>query len=171
MSALGRAAVLAMIAGALLAGCGSPGYAGKKVATLRTEGKPAPAEQAKSDEDRYREFEKCMAEHGVVFPKSQEEAENFQPDEDAMRAGDEACRNLLPNGGQPPPLDARQLDEMRDQAKCMREHGVDVPDPDPNNPYPAFGSGGEDQETLQRAFEACMGGSVAVESPAAEPTK
>jgi hypothetical protein len=174
MSALGRVAVLAMIIGVLLAGCGNPGYTGKKVATLRTEGKPAPTEQAKSDEDRNREFDKCMAEHCVVLPKSREDAENFQPDLDAMRTAEEACRDLLPNGGQPPPLDAKQLDEMRTQAKCMREHGVDVPDPDPNNPYPVFGNGGEDAETMQKAFEACMGGSASsgpVESPAAEPTK
>jgi hypothetical protein len=161
-----RVAVLALVL--LLAGCGTPEYTGKKVATLRTEGRPPPAEQAKSDEDRFREFEKCMGDHGVTFPKSQEEAENFQPDMDAMREADDACRQLLPNGGQPPPLDAKQLDEARKQAKCMREHGIDMPDPDPNNPYPGF-SGDADQDTLQKALEDCMGAPAA--EPAPEPTK
>lgn len=170
MSAQGRVAVLAVIIGVLLAGCGSPGYTGKKVATLRTEGKAAPAAPAMSDEDKYRQFEKCMEEHGVVFPKSPEDAENFQPDMEAMQAADEACRNLLPNGGQPPPLDPKQLDQLREQAKCLREHGVDAPDPDPNNPYLSFNE--QDPEAMQKAMEACMGGgggAVATAVPA--PTK
>lgn len=173
MSANGRVAVLAMIMAVVLAGCGSPGYTGKKVATLRTEGKAPTVTQAKSDEDKYRDFEKCMADHGVVFPKNEEEAKDFQPDEDALMAGEQACRSLLPNGGQPPPLDPKQLDEMRAQAKCMREHGVDMPDPDPNNPYPAFGGPDVDQDTVQKAFEACMGGGGQVEiaTPVPEPTK
>jgi hypothetical protein len=161
---------LAALLAAAVAGCGTPEYTGKKVATLRTEGKaPASAAPAKSDEDRFREFEKCMEEHGVRIPKSPEEAQDFQPDEEAMRTADEACRHLLPNGGQPPPLDARQLDEMRQMAKCVREHGVDMPDPDPNNPYPNFGAD-VDPEVLQKAFEACSG-AVASASPAPEPTK
>jgi hypothetical protein len=163
-----RAAALAAIMAVLIAGCASPGYQGKKVATLRTEGKPAAAAAARSDEERMHDFEKCMDDHGVRFPKSEEEARNFQPDEQAIRDGDEACRHLLPNGGQPPPLDAKQLDEMRQQAKCMREHGVDMPDPDPNNPYPAMKVAPADQDTMQKAFEACMGGGG---TAAPEPTK
>ena len=42
-----------------------------------------------------------------------------------------ACRKYMPNGGKPP--SAAQQQEMRDAAlkfaRCMREHGVDVPDP------------------------------------------
>jgi len=164
-----RVVAVVVAAAVLLAGCASPGYQGKKVATLRTGGNAATAEPARSDEDKSRDYEKCMADHGVRFPKSEEEARNFQPDEQAMREGDEACRPLLPNGGQPPPLDAKQLDEMRQQAKCLREHGVDMPDPDPNNPYPAPAN--VDPETMRKAFEACSGGSVTIATGAAEPTK
>jgi hypothetical protein len=170
MPANGRIVVLIMIIAAVLAGCGTPEYTGKKVATLRTEGKPPPATQVKSDEDRIREFEKCLAEHGIVYPKSAEEAQDFNPDTETMMDADAACRHLLPNGGQPPPLDPKQLDEMRAQAKCMREHGIDMPDPDPNNPYPAFGGANVDQEAMQKAFEECMGG-VQASAPAPEPTK
>jgi hypothetical protein len=165
--------VAGLIMAVVLAGCGTPEYTGKKVATLRTEGKPPAATQAKSDEDRYREYEACMASHGIVFPKNEEEAQDFNPGSDQMMAAEGECRHLMPNGGQPPPLDAKQLDEMRAQAKCMREHGIDMPDPDPNNPYPMFTGANVDQEAMQKAFEECMGVKVEVEAPAPapEPTK
>jgi hypothetical protein len=162
-----RVAGVAAIMAALLAACGSPDYHGKKVATLRTEGKPATATPARSDEDRMHDFQKCMEEHGVRFPKSEEEARDFHPDEGAMQEANEACVPLLPNGGQPPKLDAKQLDELRQQAKCMREHGVDMPDPDPNNPYPAM-KAPLDEETMRKATDACFGGGP---SGAPEPTK
>ena len=41
-----------------------------------------------------------------------------------------ACKKLLPNGGEPPKPSAEDLDKMRKQAKCLREHGIDVQGPD-----------------------------------------
>jgi len=77
-------------------------------------------------------------------------------DEAKVKAADEACKHLLPNGGVPPKLDAAQLDKLRQQATCMREHGVNMPDPDPNNPgIKIEGSG--DPEKDKAASEACMG--------------
>ena len=53
------------------------------------------------------------------------------------------------------------MDRLLEFAQCMREHGVDVPDPDPN----AFSPGGEggrpfggldlDDADASAAFEAC----------------
>lgn len=163
----GGALLTAMLV--LLAGCTDTAYHGRKVATLRTGGAATSAEPVLSDEDRAHQFEKCMADRGIRFPKSGEEAQDFQPDQDALQAAEEACRHLLPNGGQPPPMDPKQLDDLRAQAKCMREHGVDIPDPDPNNPYIAINSD-VDQAALQKAAEACQGGPNS-SAPVAEPTR
>ena len=42
-------------------------------------------------------------------------------DQDEGRGGEEKCRELLPNGGEPPSRHAEQLEQMREFAKCMRE--------------------------------------------------
>ena len=55
-----------------------------------------------------------------------------RPDQAKFEAAQKACRQYLPNGGEPPKLDAEQLEKMRTYARCMRENGVpDFPDPQP----------------------------------------
>jgi hypothetical protein len=54
------------------------------------------------------------------------------PDPKAMQAADEACRHLLPQGGMGGPnatMDPALADQMLKFARCMRDHGVDMPDP------------------------------------------
>ena len=50
-----------------------------------------------------------------------------------MDAAMEACKDKLPNGGTPPSLNPQQQEQLREFAQCMRDHGVDMPDPDPNS--------------------------------------
>jgi hypothetical protein len=69
-----------------------------------------------------------------------------------------ACRSQLPNGGAPPSLSPEQLDALRVFAKCMRDHGVDMPDPDPNAGGLGLARGGRfdfNNPAFQKAFEAC----------------
>ena len=59
-------------------------------------------------------------------------------DKDAFAAAEKACRPLLPQGGVNGPggeIDPEFQDKMLAFAKCMREHGIDMPDPQ-------FGTGG-----------------------------
>jgi hypothetical protein len=70
----------------------------------------------------------------------------------------------MPNAGAPPPVDAKQLDEGRKQAQCLREHGIDARDPTPDNPWPGF-EVNPDSEQGRKAMEDCMG------MPKAEPTQ
>ena len=54
------------------------------------------------------------------------------PDPKAMEAADKACRALLPSGtlGDPSAtMDPAIADQLLAFAKCMRDHGVDFPDP------------------------------------------
>ena len=159
---------LVVAAFALVTACGAGDGGGNKVASLSDPATPSNQQQAGDgtggDEQKMREFTKCMREHGVDMPDPKTgpdggtmiEVHGEPGDEDKVKAADEACKHLLPNGGQPPKLDAAQLDKMREQAKCLREHGVNVPDPDPNNPgFTIQGSGDQDKD--KAAFEACMG--------------
>jgi hypothetical protein len=91
------------------------------------------------DQEQLLRFARCMREHGVQMddPKAGEgiklpdvvDPQTAQKVQTAM----EACRQYLPNGGQPQKLDPGQLDQLRKFSQCMRDHGIkNFPDPDPN---------------------------------------
>jgi len=155
-------------AGALLtlAACGSNGGSGDDgVASLNGSDKQSNQAQAsdnKSDEDKMRDFTKCMREHGIDMPEPDAngritaKAIGGPEDGDKMQKADEACRSLLPNGGKPKPLSPEELDKQRKIAKCMRDHGVDMPDPDPNNPGMAITLGADgDKDKMDKAMKDC----------------
>jgi hypothetical protein len=84
------------------------------------------------------EYARCMREHGIDMPDPQpgrrglqlRQPEGVSPQK--MRAADEACRKYL-EAVKPPELSEEQKKEFRDaalaHAQCMREHGIDFPDP------------------------------------------
>jgi hypothetical protein len=141
------------------AACGSPSGAGAEVASADGSGGTAEVKDAaarKVDAEKAGlEFAKCMREHGVDVPDPQSGGDGFimvspAPGEVAagestaggpvdgqalpeeFRAADEACRHflddLIQDGG--PRMDAEAQDRALAFAKCMREHGIDMPDPD-----------------------------------------
>lgn len=57
----------------------------------------------------------------------------------AWDAAIRACQQLLPGGGEPAAADPQQLEGLRLYAACMREHGVEMTDPDPNTGKSQFG--------------------------------
>jgi uncharacterized protein involved in copper resistance len=83
-------------------------------------------------------FAKCMREHGVDMPDPQPGERGFQVVESngmppaKARAAEEACRKYL-DAIKPPELTDAQKKEFQEaalaHARCMREHGIDVPDP------------------------------------------
>jgi hypothetical protein len=91
-------------------------------------------------EEAMLEFAECMRDHGVDMPDPQfedgglvriEAGPGRDIDEDEFEAANEACRKLLPNGGEPPSEEemAEMEDAMLEFAECMRDHGIDMPDP------------------------------------------
>jgi hypothetical protein len=123
-----------------LSGCAAEGEA-PQVASAGGGVKPSGgASVAPDDAARGREFAKCMRAAGVDMPDPGPDGLVAMP---AQAAGDEAsaeqmnaalekCRELLPNGGEPPKASAEDLAKARDYAKCLRENGVPgFPDPDP----------------------------------------
>ena len=83
----------------------------------------------------------------------------------AMQEADKACRDLLPSGmiGDPSAtMDPAVADQMLAFAKCMREHGIDFPDPkfEGGGVSVALGENGEggidpSSDEFQAAQEAC----------------
>jgi hypothetical protein len=49
----------------------------------------------------------------------------------AWDAAMSACRQLLPGGGVPAAPSPQELEGLRAYAVCMREHGIELTDPDP----------------------------------------
>jgi hypothetical protein len=176
-----RLAVVATVMFALTA-CAGGGGDGDQVASLN--GDPntnSPAQNAddKADEDKMREFTKCMREHGVEMPEPDAEGRikveahsnaDGSGNHEAMDKAHEACRTLLPNGGKPKPMSPEDLDKARQRAKCMRDHGVDMPDPDPNSPGITTRLGENvDKDKMEKAFKECGMGEAVGAAPAAPP--
>jgi hypothetical protein len=100
---------------------------------------------SKSPEDARLEFVKCMRDHGVEAD-AETDGDNFSvsiggaggvkgagPGEgdDKMDAAMEACKDKMPRFGEDlsPEERAKLDDALLEFAKCMRSHGVDMPDP------------------------------------------
>jgi hypothetical protein len=89
------------------------------------------------------EFAKCMREHGVDMPDPEVDSqgrmritvggpggEGDRPDPKKLEAAQQACGHLMRGGGDGPGrLDPKAQDAMLAFARCMREHGIDMPDP------------------------------------------
>jgi hypothetical protein len=88
-------------------------------------------------------------------------------DPQAFQEANEACRELLPAAGQIDPnatMDPEVQDQMLAFSRCMREHGIDFPDPQFSGGGAMLSIGGEDgggidpnSEEFQAAQEACQG--------------
>jgi len=117
--------------------------------------RPAGAAGASPTPDAYQagvKYSQCMRSHGVNIPDPQTVSgsgggmvfsvkvtpgavdQMINPDSAQFKAAQNACKHLLPNGGT---LSAAQQAQMQQDAlkfaRCMRAHGVDVPDPQPGS--------------------------------------
>lgn len=124
-----------------------------------------------SDLDAMRKFAQCMRQNGVDMADPTGDGGRVQmkmsakPGADSeakMKAAEAKCRHFQPNGGKPVKLKPEDLAKMRAMAKCMREHGVDMPDPDENGRVTITrrkGTGGPDMNpdspTFKAADKAC----------------
>jgi hypothetical protein len=139
-------AIFAVVA--LVAAC-SGGAAGPSVASLAdpaASGSPgaSPAASAMTPQDAALAYARCMRENGVDMPDPQvttgsggevkiDQQGGAPVSKEKMMAADTECRHFMaaaaPNG-QGPAMSAEDQDKVLAFAKCMREHGIDMPDPD-----------------------------------------
>src|SRR5689334_4174604 len=85
-------------------------------------------------------FSKCMRDHGVDFPDPQRvgaggiklTAKNINPNDPNTKAAQKACQKYMEVGGGET-LDPQKRAQLQQAAlkyaRCMRQHGVDMPDP------------------------------------------
>jgi hypothetical protein len=169
-------------AGLLLASCSGGG--GSDVATLGGTEETTPEPEAPIDrEEAFLRFADCMREHGVDVGDPQRSEEGGEViavgdesvDQQELQEADAACRHLLPEGtDEPPDLSPRERARIRDQmvrfADCMREQGIDFPDPEPQEGGLVFADDdlNPDDPDFQAAEEECgrlLPGDIVREGP------
>jgi len=126
------------------------------------------------DEEKVLAFASCMRDGGIDFPDPVVDAEGnvgfdlmamrdlADVDEDEINAAFEPCAHHLEgvNFGFEQVFDAEFQDEVLVFAGCMRDNGIDMPDPDFSGIMegrPLFGNWQPDMEDpdFEAAFEAC----------------
>ncbi len=128
---------------ALLAGCTNAADPGIPSA----DGGAGPSASATADLlDLMGQWAQCMRDHGVDMPDPYLDPEtgkytfNYEgpgkgePGAEANLAAQEACleyETAYQEFGDPTPMSEEQLRLFREWAQCMRDHGVDQPDPGP----------------------------------------
>jgi hypothetical protein len=124
----------------VLTGCSS-GDDGPKVATAATGSATASASASPSasvdPRDKMVAFTRCLREHGVDVKDAGEDgmvtiggAAQAAGGTDKMMEAEKACASLAPGGvGEAREPDPEMEDRMLKFARCMREHGIDLPDP------------------------------------------
>jgi hypothetical protein len=95
---------------------------------------------SKDPQEAALEFARCMREHGVDMPDPEVDSQGRmritvragrgQADPTKLNEAQRACGHLMGGGGDGPGrLDPKAQDAMLAFARCMREHGIDMPDP------------------------------------------
>ncbi len=180
----GLAAATALVLAACATGSDtSPSIPSLIDASSNSDGTPTTM-TAVDTEMAMREYTECMREHGVDMPDptvqdgvvtNSVSTDDFEASEGAV----EECSPLLEAAFGDFELSPEEQAEFMDQqlafAKCMRDRGLDWPDPSPDGiNMIQFGGDGEfDTEVLNEAMDACssetFGGSFGVEFSEAGP--
>lgn len=151
--------LVVLLAGTTLAACGGGGddgdLAADDVATLDEDGTGddeqdddgGDGDDEVTEEEREEAmlaFTQCMRDHGVEMPDPETGGDGERskvvlgsdmgtPEE--IEAAQKACEHIMTDAfGEPQEMDPEEEAEMRDQmldfAACMRDHGIDMPDPE-----------------------------------------
>ena len=145
-----RLGALALLFAALVVGCGDTTGSGS--------GNAATDEKTKA-----LKYAQCMRDNGVDMPdptfgedgsvRGGVMAMGKDDDPTAFTEAQEACKEFQsPTSFDPD--DPKVVEERLEFARCMRDHGVDVPDPQAGKGM-AIDEGGVDDKTLQDALTAC----------------
>ncbi|MBE3012705.1 hypothetical protein IL992_26450 [Microbispora sp. NEAU-D428] len=150
-----------------LTGCGAApaddGIASAGGATSGTASGAAARPSATSTVDRQEaqlKFAQCMREHGVDMPDPDPDGRvrimSKKGDEASMQKAMQACQHFMKDavgdklGGDDP----QARDRMLKFAQCMREHGVDMPDPEPGKGLQVKIKPGQ-EKAMEEAQKAC----------------
>lgn len=167
-----RWAILVTLGLAALGACGSDPATGDDVASLGTEPTAGAGEESGptttlDPQDAFVAYTECMREEGVDMPDPVVSGDgavsggglvvqsepaggdpSFDREDDAFAAADEQCRSYLDDALGEIEVNPEQQAEMREQmlafSECMRDHGLDYPDP-------VFGDNGQVSVSLDES--------------------
>lgn len=155
--------ILAVVVPALvfaLAACGSDSGSDIPTAGGGGDGSPPSSSSSLSDTERALKFTQCMRDQGIDMPDPGPDGNVFgggSADKEKLAAATRACREYMPGGGELQQPSAGQIEQLREFAQCMREHGVpDFPDPNANGLMDIQSAGIDpESDAYQSAEEAC----------------
>jgi hypothetical protein len=109
-------------------------------------------------------YARCMRQHGINMPDPKTDANGrtewgelpIDPDDPKFQAARQACRQYRANGGQAQRPSPQQQQEMLAFARCMRQHGINMPDPQPDGRVDTSGVNPDDPK-FKAAERACPG--------------
>ena len=173
-----------LLAAAVLAACGDgddDGASGDDVASLgtdaasSTETSVAGSTPPVDPDEAMLAFTECMRDHGVDMPDPQPAGdgegrvitmEGEEMDQERFEEAQEACEPLMEAAvgeiERDPEREAEMREQMLEYAQCMRDHGIDMPDPTfSDDGRVQIGAGSEgaevDPEEMEAANEECAG--------------
>lgn len=141
-----------------LAGCGSA-ESGDDVASAGGKNSPTGSPAPRAGDDGGLEYAKCMRDNGIDMPDP--EPGKLPPVLHGPPGSTEdkaltACKQFLPNGGEPEEISQEDLEKVREYTKCMRDNGIDMPDPGPDGSTTGGAVSGEEAEKLAAADKICQ---------------
>ena len=161
--------ILAFVA--IFAACTIGGEESQGVVTIESTTVTTVVDEETTFEEGVLEFAQCMREEGINFPDptfdidgnpqfDNLEIENEEEFESAFENCEDILRNALPEQFDlDPEVEAALVDASLEFSKCMRDQGIDFPDPKPGEfGFFAFRDADIDfsSEAVQEAFEICQ---------------
>jgi hypothetical protein len=161
---MNRTTLLALGAATLFALAGCSTDQGDGIASAG--GTSTQAAEQVSDEDKAREFVGCMREQGIELPDPEPDGNGgfdfgiadsgVNVDDPAFREAIQACQDKLPGGGMANLDDPELQAQLREFAQCMRDNGIDFPDPDTDGGFAgALTEIDRTSPQFQKAMDAC----------------
>ena len=155
----------------IFAACTIGGEESQGVVTIESTTATTVVDEETTFEEGVLEFAQCMREEGINFPDptfdidgnpqfDNLEIENEDEFERAFENCEDILRNALPEQFDlDPEVEAALVDASLEFSQCMREQGIDFPDPKPGEfGFFAFRDADIDfgSEAVQEAFEICQ---------------
>jgi hypothetical protein len=161
--------LLALALGLALAACGGDGGNSNEGVASLDGGEATATTRAGAGGDVKQKalaYARCLRQHGIDMPDPTFDAQGHMamqmpsgvgPDDPKFKAADQACQQYAPSG-EPEKADPQLQQQMLAYARCMRQHGVNIPDPRPGEGIGIDGDKGVNPEDpkFKAADQACQ---------------
>ncbi|MEU5879447.1 hypothetical protein [Spirillospora sp. NPDC047279] len=147
----------------LVSGCGDDGGGSGVASAGGGASVSASPSKSLSAEEADLKFAQCMRANGINVPDPKPGTDRRDirlggkgVDRGKLEAAMKECRVYLEAGGKLPDMkDPKVRDQATKFAQCMREHGVNMPDPGPDGSIKIPELKGLSPETVRKARDAC----------------